>query len=849
MINQTEPLPEAAHVIPPYRPVQGHRDEAVCAGGIPRRHWRHLAAAVGRMGAGLFDRRWRSGQQLIQSNGITYNVYGDPQGKERPWPLDPIPMVISGREWESIERAVVQRATLFNAILADLYGAQRLLKDRLLPAALIYGNPHFLRPCFGVAPAAGPYLHTCAMDLGRSPDGQWWVLADRTQAPSGIGYALENRLVSARTLPDVFLKCEVRPLTHFLQVTRDALLALAPGNRTTPRIVVLTPGPHNETYFEHSFLARHWGFPLVEGADLTVRENRVFLKTLAGLEPVDLILRRQDDSYCDPLELRADSLLGIPGLLQAVRSGTVVVANPLGSGLMETAAHMAFLPGLCGHILSEDLLLPSVATWWCGQPGPRRYVLDHLEELVIKPAFPRFGSQPQFPAQHHPAERDRLAREIEARPERYVAQEQVALSTAPVWMGRGLTARHVVLRVFAAWDGASYTVLPGGLTRVAGESSALVVSMQMGGGSKDTWVLGAAGQGAGAPPPRISRAPVDVSRSMGDLPSRVADNLFWLGRYAERVETMVRIARALLPGLSGEEDFGQAASVETGLAMMVGFRYLPRETLATSLGEQRRQMERVLTGMVYDPSRSNGLGWNLNQVRRVAGQLKDRLSSDTWRVLQQLETEFSGSAPTNPEHRYLAEMTLLDRAVAWLSAFAGLLMENTTRGPGWRFVDIGRRLERAVQTVELIRNGIAVTPPDVEPFLAMLLQIADSSITYRARYLTTMRSDLVLDLLLSDEANPRSVAFQAAALFDHLDKLPKAGDGGRLPVEQRLAWKALTAVRLAPIEELVERDAAGSMPRLVELVDAVRGDLLDLADALTARYLSHVVPSRLVASS
>jgi len=848
-VNQeTERQSETRHSMSPYQPVANHWDEAVRVPGMPRRHWRRLMAAVGRMGAKQFDRCWRTGQQLIQSNGITYNVYGDPQGKERPWPLDPIPLVIEEREWLGIERAIVQRATLLNAMLAELYGPQRLVHERLIPPALVYGNPGFLRPCFGITPPRGAYLHFYAADLGRSPDGRWWVIADRTQAPSGIGYALENRLVSARTLPDVFMKCEVRPLTRFLEVARDALLALAPGNHATPRIVLLTPGPHNETYFEHSYLARHWGFPLVEGADLTVRENRVFLKTLAGLEPVDLILRRQDDSYCDPLELRGDSLLGVPGLLQAVRSGTVAVANAIGSGLMETAANMAFLPGLCRRLLGEELLLPSVATWWCGQEEPRRYVLDRLEELVIKPAFPRFGLHPKFPSRLTAAERALLAREIEAHPERYAAQEQIAFSTAPVWTDRGVEARHVGLRVFAAWDGSSYTVLPGGLTRAASESSALLVSLQLGGGSKDTWVQGTAEDDGGSPV-WAARAPVDVRRSMGDLPSRLADNLFWLGRYAERVETVVRLVRSLLPALSGEEDFGQAASLESALWMMVGFRYLPREILGSSLAEQRRQMERVLSGIVYDPSRSAGLGWNLNQVRRVAWQLKERLSGDTWRVLQALELEFSRPAPVNPEHRYMAQMNLLDRAIDTLSAFAGLLMENTTRGPGWRFLDIGRRIERGVQMVELLRHGIADAPPDMEAVLAMLLQTADSSITYRARYLTTMRADLVLDLLLADEANPRSVAFQAVALFEHLEKLPMRGDARRLPPEQRLAWRALTAVRLAPIEQLAEPDSGGRMPELDKLLESVKGDLLDLSEALTAKYLSHVAPSRLMASS
>jgi uncharacterized circularly permuted ATP-grasp superfamily protein/uncharacterized alpha-E superfamily protein len=829
-----------------YTPAQGHWDEALLRPGFPRRHWRKLAVALGRMGFQQLTRRWQAGQQLIQANGITYNVYGDPQGKERPWLLDPIPLVIDEQEWSHIERSITQRAMVLNAVLADLYGPQRLIHDRSLPAAVLFANPHFLRPCFGIAPPGGVYLHTYAADLARSPDGTWWVISDRTQAPSGIGYALENRLVSARTLPAVFSQCHVRQLTRFFEVQRDALMKLAPNRRMTPRIVLLTPGPNNETYFEHSFLARHWGFPLVEGADLTVRDNRVFLKTLAGLEPVDLVLRRMDDDFCDPLELRGDSLLGIPGFAQAVRSGNVAVANALGSGLMETGAHMAFLPGLCRQLLGEDLRMPSVATWWCGQDEPRRYVLEHLDEVVIKPAFPRLGQGAEFPASMNSAAREELARRIEADPEQYVAQEQVALSTAPVRTDHGLTPRHVVLRVFAAWNGDSYEILPGGLTRVSTEASSLVVSMQLGGGSKDTWVLGDKEE---FPVHRIASTPVKEPRGSGELPSRVAENLFWLGRYTERVEAGVRLVRALLPGLSGEEDFGRTASLETAIRILAALGYLPTEFPSASLAQQRWQVQQLLSNMVYDPARTSGIGWNLKHVRRVTWPLKERLSQDTWRVLQQLEGEFSTTAPANRETRLVAQMNLLDRVIVTLSAFAGLLMENTTRGYGWRFLDIGKRLERALQTAELLSAALVQAPFEIEPYLETLLQIADSAITYRTRYFTALRAEHVLDLLLADEGNPRSLAFQLATLLEHIQYLPghDPAEGKSLP--EQLAEKALASVRRASIEDLVARDADGNLAELEELTRGLKGTLYDLSDALTAQHFSHLIASRLTPSS
>lgn len=826
-----------------YAPVEGHWDEAFRPSGLPRHHWRQLATAIRHMGLHQLRRRWEIGRQIIQTNGVTYNVYGDPRGAQRPWLLDPIPLVIGGDEWAHIETAIQQRATLLNAILKDLYGAQRLIHERHLPAALLYSSPHFLRPCAGMPAPGGAHLHTYAADIARSPDGTWWVITDRTQSPSGIGYALENRLVSARTLPSVFNQCRVRPLTGFLERQRNALFQLAAHRTPNPRVVILTPGPHNETYFEHSFLARHWGFPLVEGADLTVRDNKVFLKTLAGLEPVDVILRRMDDSYCDPLELRSESLLGVPGLTHAVRTGNVAVANALGSGLTESSAFMPFLPGLSQLLLGEPLRMPSVATWWCGQDGPLRFVLDHLEDLVLKPMVQRPSRAVEFPTTMSQAGLEDLRRRIEADPGEYVAQEQVSLSTAPTRTDDGgIAPRHVVMRVFAAWDGHGYIVMPGGLTRVSTDAQSLNVSMQLGGGSKDTWVLGGSEVFRGIAALPQAAAP---AASATQLPSRAADNFFWLGRYTERVESSVRLVRALLPGLSGEEDFGSTASLETIIQILEGLGYLTEEVHGMSIAQQRWHIERLFTTLVYDPARSSGIGWNLNSVRRVSWPLKERLSQDTWRVLQQLEADFAAPVPVNPENRLVAQLNLLDRVIVTLSSFAGLLAENTTRGDGWRFLRIGKRLERALQMVDLLLATFGNAPFDLDPAMRTLLQIADSSMTYRTRYFTTFKAEHVLELLLTDEANPRSVAFQLRGVLDHMRQLPGYDSAAERPLPLELAEAALLRVRGASCEDLAARDAEGNLPAFEELASQLKGHLYDISSALSARHFSHLVSSRL----
>ncbi len=814
-------------------------DEFQDAKGVTRAHWARFQECLQTMGGGEFERRWQAAQQIIRNNAVTYNVYGDAAGAERLWPLDPVPLILGEEEWATLERGIGQRATLLNAILNDCYGSQKLIHGGHLPPELVLANPNFLRPCHGFPVRGDVRLHFYAVDLARSSTGQWWVVADRAQVPSGGGYALENRLVMSRTLPNFFNQHSVRPLNHFFAERRHGLASVAPGNR---RMVLLTPGPYNETYFEHSFLAKTLAIRLVEGPDLTVRDHKVYLKTLEGLEQVDLILRRQDDNFCDPLELKGDSLLGVPGLLGAVRAGNVTIANALGSGLIETPAHMAFLPGLCQKLLAEPLVLPSVATWWCGQKLERQYVLDHLKELVIKPTFPRFGLVPVFGADLDAKGLEELKRKIEARPEFYVAQETVALSTSPVWKDEQLQPRHIMLRAFACWDGQKYAVMPGGLARVAQSSTSQIVTMQRGGVSKDTWVLGrpemshfasisSNADDLDAAPPMIS----------SDLPSRVADNLFWLGRYAERVESMIRTFRTVLPVLAGEEDAFHNISLPSVLKLLVGYGYLPEGTLRASIGEQLHQVETMLTGMIHDPAGMSSLGFNLKQMRHAAWPLKERLSTDTWRVLQQIEMEASQPARPYLSKRPATLQLHLDQTITLLSAFAGLLSDSTTRGHGWRFLEIGRRLERGLLTMDLLRNGLCPGPALADD-MDLVLMVADSSITYRTRYLTALRTQYVLELLLFDETNPRSVAYQLAHLAELCDKLPHKDGPASWSLEKRLALRPLAAVRLSSAEELTQGEA------LEKFLDQLRDDLYDLSEALTGRYLSHVMPSRLVSA-
>ena len=828
-----------------YRQTDGVYDEMSAAPGVLRPHWDRFIGSMSALGNEELARRWKIARQRIRENGVTYNVYGDPLGMDRPWNLDSIPLLIPPSEWNELEAGLIQRARLLNCILADLYGPQQLLRGGLLPPALVFANPGFWRPCHGMPTAVHPYLHMLAVDLARSPDGQWWVLADRTQAPSGAGYALENRTVLAETFPDLFREFQVRRLASFFRSFRDTLLNLSPSRRDNPRVVLLTPGPFNETYFEHSYLVRYLGFTLVLGGAVTVRGSRVILKTLDGLKPVDVILRRVDDSFCDPIELRSDSFLGVAGLVEAVRAGNVVVANALGSGLIESPAFIPFLPRLSQKLLGERLKLPSVATWWCGQPQAFRYVLDNLDFLVIKPAFPAHGMEPVFGGKLNGDERWRMITRLRERPHEFAGQEILDLPTAPVWSQNSLTPRRVVLRAFLAASGDSWVVMPGGLARVSPSLDTPVVSMQRGGGSKDTWVLSNGPVDVFTlrhPPDR----PLDLNRGEGSaLPSRAADHLFWLGRYAERCEHLARVLRCILIRLTGE--FGASGTSEwDSLMRLYDCLASPHSRLSAEDPQGRldpwQDLEQEILSLIFEEQRSDSLNAVLSRAAQAAAHVRHSLSSDTLRIVSQFDTAHTsawGYASTGEA------LAVLNRCIGTLAALRGIEMENITRGPGWHFLGAGRRIERSIQLVNLFRTIVVPLSPRTWATLEMLLEVADSSMTYRSRYFTVLQPAPALDLLMNDEANPRSLAFQLQELMQHCRCLSSrpSGAGWPLSKQRRLEETAANLFR-ADIRLLCQPGEDSIREPLDQLLAGTGAALPALSDAITHVYFSHAEMER-----
>lgn len=815
-----------------YPPPGPHFDEMLEAPFKPRAHWQRLFDHLVRTPSPRMRSTLQSVERQVYENGITYNVYADPQGVERPWELDVLPFILSPEEWAGIEAAIVQRATLLNRILADVYGPQSLLREGHLPPALIHGHAGFLRAAHGVPAPDGVHLHVYAADLARSPDGRWWVIADRTQAPSGTGYALENRLVISRAFPELFRDLKVQHLADFFRTLRDSLSHWAPNDDDAPRIVLLTPGPYNETYFEHAYLARYLGFPLVEGSDLTVRDGCVWLKTLSGLQRVHAILRRLDDDFCDPLELRSDSALGIPGLTEVARRGNVLIANALGSNLLESGALLGFLPGLSEHLLGEPLRMPSVATWWCGEPAALEEVIDGLDKLVIKAAFPQLRMTPVFGEDLGEARRNELVAAMRARPHDYVAQELVRLSQAPVWdreHPRRLEARSVGLRVYACASPNGYVVMPGGLTRVSSADDSRVLSMQRGGSSKDTWVLSHAPVSTFSLL-RRSIGPQDLVRSGSNLSSRVVENLFWFGRYAERCDSTARLLRVALGRLIDDVPARHDAEWPAIVSLCRASQLLDDEVDALD----DIDIEDALITATLDEAVPRGLNAHLRHLYRVAFHLRERLSLDNWRTLNRLVQQLARHERRNGS---LAEvLSLLDRTVVTLMTLAGFALDGMTRDQGWRFLSIGRRLERLQSMSQTIAHALAAARPGREADLDWLLEAADSIVTYRSRYMARPEWMPVLDLLVLDESNPRSISFQVLGLHDFLVRLAESFG----PCDEGL------------FEPLIARlhalDAARDLQPGSAALPALLGDLqslsYSLSDLLTMRFFSHVAQSQ-----
>jgi len=813
------------------------------AHALPTRPWARFFENLGREGFADLNRRTLELQRQVRDNGVTYNVYADAGGPQRPWSLDLFPLILPPAAWQRIEAGVLQRVRLLEAVLDDVYGAQALLKSNLLPPALVQGHPGYLRPLHGVRPAGGRRLHIAAFDLARDPAGAWWVLTQRTQAPSGLGYLLENRLVISRLFPEAFRDLKVQRLAAAYRALLESLVALAPADAGEPRIVLLTPGPYNETYFEHAYLARYLGLTLVEGSDLTVRDARLYLKTLKGLEPVHGVLKRLDDEFLDPLELRADSHLGVPGLLQAIRAGNVLVANCPGSGLLESPALLGFLPALARRLLGEELQLPSLASWWCGERAAMLAALPLLPQAVIKDTYGGAGAGAILGKNLSRRELDECAGRILRAPDRHTVQGYLRLSQLPTWKsarsGDRIVPRSLLLRVFALSDGAQgWRVLPGGLTRLAaGETE--VASMQRGGSSADTWVL-TEGEVDATTLLHHAHPSVDTRHRSRTVTSRAAENLFWLGRYTERTENAARLARLALECLHGEDQDSLPLLAWLGERAVANGLVLAAVPAAT---HARRVFERSLIASLGEGSEATSVGYNLRALHAAASAVRERLSKEQWNLIVRAQQEFRlGCEALAAEGEYspVEALRMLESLSALTAAMTGAQTDRMTRDDGWRLLSSGRHLERLGFLAQALAAGVETGALFDEGGFEAVVALFDSTITFHAQYQQRHDIPALVDLLVLDRDNPRSLGWVAQTLRGRLARLAGSSPGAvpvlALGVPDPQDWT---------LEGLCQRDASGRYGVLLEVLQQCVDAAWRLCDELTARYFAHSGDARI----
>lgn len=823
-------------------------DELVTGQKSIRYHWQGILSVIRALPGGGLSERVESARRQLEESGATVNLLDDP-GKPS-WRFDPLPFVITPTEWSTLEAGLIQRAGLLDAMLRDLYGPQTLLAERLLPPMLVHANRHFLRAC-QVIDGKPPVrqLGQYAVDLVRLSDGRWHVLADHTEVPSGIGYALEIRRVLARSLPEAFRSVPVRHLRPFVDRWHNALEGLAPPDVARPNMAVLTPGSLSATYFEHVYLSRALGVPLVEGGDLVARDGEVLIKTLAGLRPVHMLLRRLDSAFADPLELRADSALGVTGLVEATRTGKISLANALGSGLVQTPAVMPFLERLCQRLLGQPLKIPSLDVWWLGEPTAYAFAMAHLDSMIVRPCLGQ-NREPIVVGMLEAPERKALERRIAAQPGQFVAQYPVAPSLNPKWDAATLVPSAVVLRCFVVADPSAdlragadgWRVLPGGLAREPAGDTALRSLGRLNGTLKDVWVLAEDAADVQIPTGRRFHQ-LAVDRGSADLQSRVADNLYWLGRYIERLDNDARLLRTAATRVAQGVIGGRESAELRLLGELIDRANLMPAQAALATPESAAFQQ----GLIAVASEKRGLANVLDNIQRLSSTLRDRFSPDMTAAFGPMMSEIRNGL-LDARGNLDPLLAALDDIVRFVATLSGLAQENMTRGTGWLFLDLGRRIERGQFVLGSALGPFRQSPIDWDAAMRIALELCDSTITYRTRYLGQLQPAPVLDLVVLDDSNPRAFAFQTRAIASHLERLGHAS-GTRVPdILISLDADLARAVQLFDGEEKSWRHEGLALAVLREIAADGQQRLEELSEAITRAYFSHVPVAQAVGS-
>lgn len=821
-------------------------DEMCAIEGSVRPHWQYLLDALKKLGSNDLRQRNQETQRQLQQTGVTFDIHHDIHTQSRPLQLDPIPFVIESQEWSRIEAGLIQRAELLEYILKDIYGSKELIKNGLLPPELVFAHQGFLRACDCINTVHAHRLLNYAADLARSEDGRIWVLADRTQTPTGAGYALENRMVMRRVFPSLFRDSHVHRLAGFFRSLRNELSEISPRKKSS-RIVLLTRGLQDDSYFEHSYLANYLGYTLVQGSDLTARMGKIWLKSLDGLKQIDVILRRVDDHLCDPLEFQQDSRHGVPGLLEAVREGNVAIANPFGSSILENPALQAFLPGICRHLFGQELLLPGIASWWCGQKNALDYVMNNFDQLIIKPIAKQQQVKSFVPEELNPQERELMRQKIIEKPHLYVAQERIKYATTPTLIDGRFQARPTIQRTFLTAAKNTFIVMPGGLSQVVSSDSNWQTSTESALITKDIWVLA-------SEPERLDTLwnniqSIDDYSGIGSLPSRAAENFYWLGRMVERAESFIRLFRTIM--LKVDEIAEYQNSIDkycliTMLQAVTQLTGLPTKKLFNEALPLHSKIDSEMLNMLLDQHNAGSLYSTIGSMVNSAYSVRDLLTPDTWRVFSKFE-DILDNWQKNPPNALSETADELDELISTLAAFSGLILESTTVDQGWLFLNVGRRLERSVGLTVLIQAILLEDHSESIEYtlLQSLLTSTDSMMTYHRRHRTNLQIHSVLELLLLDQTSPRSLRYQFEHLQQAIKNLPNADSDMEISSEQRYILEASTLLLLSDVQNLciVNSDTL-ERSNLKQLLSRINQLMQSTSKVITDSYFNHIMDTQ-----
>ena len=809
-------------------------------------YWKKLFNGFEKLGASGLMARQKDIDWLLSENGVTYNVYNDPKGMHRPWNLNLIPFLLHEKEWQTVEAGLKQRAELLNLVMKDVYGDRNLIKNGIIPHEVIYGHRGFLRQCAGITYNTDKHLSMYAADLSRGTDGRLWVVNDRTEAPSGMGYALENRSTASRILPEMYSRMYVKRISGFFYELNQLLVDASPGKKENPNIVILTPGSHNETYFEHAYLASFLGYPLVQGNDLVVRDGFLWMKSLQGLKQVDVVLRRVDDVYADPLELREDSQLGVAGLLDVVRRKNVSVINPVSSGVLENPGLMPFMQAIAKYFLNEQLILPQIASWWCGQEREKNYVLQNLSQLVVKRIDRTNRESIHFGEFMSTLQLENLRNEIQLRPYRFVAQEKINFSTAPNLVKDTIEPRNLVTRAFCIASGENYSVMPGGLVRVAPDRKTIRVSNQRGGTSKDLWILEDT-------PIKDDYSRVWQKRSnasmsgLNDLPSLTAENLYWAGRYVGRTLVNARFIRMVMQQMALMQNREEAPDA---VKLQVLFKAVTHLTdtypgFVDKTKKGRRAMENPyeeMLSVILDKERTGSLAHTIEMFSNAYYSIRNLWSSDMWRVFENIQKLWYSFAE-GQDRSINRILKVLNQLITRLIAFMGLIEESIMVQQGLLLYFIGLQLEQSMLTITKCRSLLTIKYDEQVEYdlLEYLLKSHESLNIYRYSYRSYIRLEHVLDLVMLDLEYPRSLTFMLNRLEKDIARLPRSKNNNHVSAYQKYVFDAFSKLRLAESSTLSGTTTDTDVVR--EELDSLLAKLSDLlyktSQSITSTYFNH----------